>query len=361
MKTSIKARRQPVIATAYRRPGESAPMVGANGELSASSKRDLLKRQYQFMLAASNGVMTPEEAEEQRQTMEDMEAGHRKAVTAAFNDSQSHQVLGEMMADSLYKTANRQGFMRKYLAKVTVEQGSIPRFPLRSKNVTAVWSTSPTKIQTQITRDPWFTPPELQIVTRPFVTRNELNQSAGDVLQEKYVEATEATMVAEDRLWYNQVNALVGVDNPLNILATELTPKTLMQVQSNVTRWGLKAAHVLLASDLFIDIVGNTEFGSIIDPVARHELLMTGQIGTLYGMLLTSDAYRFPEHKVLNRGEFFVISDAVNHGAYSDRNGITSQPIDITTEMIPGRGWVMEESIAVCVANSLSVAKGIRP
>lgn len=360
MTSIIKPSRKPVVATAYTRKGESAPMVGKNGELNASSKQELLKRQCQFMLAASNGMLTPDEQIQQEQAAASQQAAHREAITAAFNDSTAHRVLGETMSDSLYKTANRQGFMRKYLARVTVEQGAIPRFPLRSKNVTAVWSTDPVRIATQITRDPWFTPPEFQIVARPFVTRNEINQSAGDVLQEKFVEATEALMVKEDRVWYNQVNALVGVDNPLHNIAGQLTPLTLMQVQASVTRWGLKAAHILLASDLLTDIVGNSEFGSIIDPVARHELLMTGQIGTIYGMLVTSDAYRFPEHKVLNHGEFFIISDAVNHGAYSDRNGITSQPIDITTEMIPGRGWVMEESMAVCVANSLSVAKGVR-
>lgn len=363
MKYSVKASRQPslaVPATQFTLPGEASPMVGRNGEINASSNRDLLKRSCQFMMANSEGLLKPEEVVAQNQRMQADAKIHGQAISAAFNDSDTHRILGEVMADSLFKTANRQGFMRKFLANVEVKQGAIPRFPLRMKNVTAVWSTSPTRIATQVTRDPWFTPPEFQIVARPFVTRNEINQSSGDVLQEKFVEATEALMVKEDRHWYNQVNALVGVDNKLNNFGTGLTPTGIMQVQSQVTRWGLKAAHVLLASDLFIDIVGNAEFGSIIDPVARHELLLTGQLGTIYGMLVTSDAYRFPEHKVLNRGEFFVISDPLTHGAYSDRNGITSEPISITTENIPGRGWVMEESVAIAVCNSLSVAKGVR-
>jgi hypothetical protein len=284
----------------------------------------------------------------------------RDLVKAAFNDPEAHRVLGERMADALYITANRQGFMRKYLTQIKVEQGAIPRFPLRTKNVTAVYSTSPTKIQAQVTRDKWFTPPELQLVTRPFIPMNELNQSAGDVLQEKYVEATEAIMVAEDRLWYNQVNQIVGIDNPLSVISGQLTPYTFAQVMTNVTRWGLKAPHVLFATDLYQDIIGNADFFQAIDPVARHELLLTGEIGVLYGCTITSDAYRHPEHKVLNQGEFFVISDALNHGAYSDRGGLQSQPIDISIEKFPGRGWVMYESFALSVANSRSVAKGRR-
>jgi hypothetical protein len=205
-----------------------------------------------------------------------------------------------------------------------------------------------------------LTPPELQIVTRPYIPTTELNQSAGDVLQEKYVEATEAIMVGEDRLWYNQVNAIVGVDNPLSIISGQLTPYTFAQVMVNVTRWGLKAPHVLIATDLYMDIIGNTEFFHAIDPVARHELLLTGELGVMYGCTITSDAYRHPEHKVLNQGEFFVISDALNHGAYSDRGGIQSEPIGINVEKVPGRGWVIHESIAVSVANSRSVSKGLR-
>jgi hypothetical protein len=192
------------------------------------------------------------------------------------------------------------------------------------------------------------------------VTQNELNQSAGDVLQEKYVEATEAIMVAEDRLWYNQINQLVGIDNNLSIVSGQLTPYTLMQVATNVTRWGLKAPHILFASDLYQDIIGNSEFYGAIDPVARHELLLTGELAVMYGMTITSDAYRHPEHKVLNQGEFFVISEALNHGAYSDRGGLTSNPTDIVNEKIPGKGWVIHEEIAISVANSRSVSKGIR-
>lgn len=354
----VRAAKVPAFAASEHRMRDSSERsVGYNGELNASSKRDLFNRQMQFLAAASSGEVMADAVFANRE-----EAGRtsKELLAASFNDDRAHRVLGEKMAESLYITCNRQGFMRKYLTKITVEQGAIPRFPLRNKNVTAVWSTSPTKIESQITRDKWFTPPELSVVTRPFVTQNELNQSAGDVLQEKYVEATEAIMVAEDRLWYNQVNSLVGVDNNLSIISGQLTPYTFAQVMTNITRWGLKAPHVLMATDIYQDIIGNSEFYTAVDPVARHELLLTGELGVMYGCTITSDAYRHPEHKVLGQGEFYVISDALNHGAYSDRGGLQSQPTDITIERIPGRGWVLHEQLAVSVANSRSVAKGLR-
>ncbi len=346
----LKNSRQVTAASEFKFAGENERAVGANGELNAYDKADLLQRSAKFIQATAAGEVVRDA---------DLEKAHKLALAASFNDEKTHRLLGERMADELYRTANRAGFARRFLAKMTVEQGSIPRFPMRSKNVTAVWSTDATKIESQITRDAWFTPPEFQIVARPFVTQNEINQSAGDVLQEKFTEATEALMVMEDRCWHNQATALAGVDNEMTI-TTEFTPFAIAEVRNNVERWGLKAAHLLIASDLLKDITSNEAFKTIIDPVAKHELLMTGTLGTILGMDVVTDAYRFPEHKVLNQGEFFVISDQVTHGAYSDRQGIISQPTDISIEGIPGRGWVMFETMAMCIANSLSVAMGVR-
>lgn len=358
-KFKIGASRKPVAASEFRY-ADGSKAIGANGELNASSKEDLLNQQVRFLTAASNGLVAADGTMLSKERIAAAAKESKEQLQAMFNDSTAQKVLGEKIADALYVTANRSGFMRKYLCKQTVEQGSIPRFPVRQKNVIAVMSTSPTKIKTQIMLDNWYTPPELQLIARPYVTQNELNQSAGDVLAEKYNEAVEALMVSEDRMWYNQVQALANVDNEEMVIPGQLTPYTISQVAQKVMRWGLKPAHLLMATDLYQDIIGNKEFYAAVDPVARHELLLTGQLGVLYGMTITSDAYRFPEHKVLGQGEFYVISDEINHGAYSDRGGIMSTPTDITTERTPGRGWVLQETIAMCVANARSVAKGIR-
>jgi hypothetical protein len=356
--------KNPILATQLLQGGSAERMVGRNGEINAYDKRDLLNQQQNFLAANKRDSISMHQRALQASVQGNMlsidSKTDRELLESAFNDREAHRVLGEKIADALTITANRQGFMRKYTAKVDTQQGSNVRFSLSKKNVTAVWSTSPTKVESQIVRDNYFYPPELQIVARPFVPQNELNVAAGDVVQRKFVEATEATMVAEDRLWYNQVQATIGVDNNMTIISGQLTPYSLTTVSSQVTQWGLKAAHVLMASDLWNDIIGNADFYQAIDPVARHELLLTGELGTIYGMTVTSDAFRHAEHKVLGRGEFYVISDALNHGAYSDRGGIVSIPTDISQEQVPGRGFVMHESLSVCIANSRSVAKGLR-
>ena len=355
--TTILSSREATVATDFRFPGSAERAVGHNGEINASSKKDLLSQSQKLMAAASNGDVTSEA--EARKREEDA-AVNRTLLQAAMKDTSALRIVGEKMADSIYVTSNRKGFMRRFLNKIDLKQGDIPRFPVRRKNVSATLVTGPTKVETQITTDRWLTPPELQIAARLLVPQNELNQSNTDILEEKFVEGLEAIMVSEDRMWYNAVQATVGVDNDRQVFSGTLSPLSLMSVRQQVARWGLKPMYCLMASDLFNDIVGDSSFIQAIEPVARHELVMTGQLAVLYGMTLVSEAYRHPEHKVLSEGEFFIIADPSQHGAYSDRGGVDSQPIDGTIERIIGKGWLISESMSMAIANSRSVAAAVR-
>jgi hypothetical protein len=347
-------RKLPVVASEYRFAGNAERAIGLNGELNASSKKDLMQQQLKLLAATSNGEVETAEVRRKR------EAVNKQLVQAAFADNEALRELGEVMAADLYQAQNRRGFCRKFLARQDVVQGSIPMVKLRKKDVIAVMSTSATQVQTQVIRDKLFTPPEITLIARPFIEQHEINTSSGDVLQEKYMEAMEAIMVAEDRLWYNMANETVGIDNLLTVISGTLSPITLAEVRNNVGRWSLPIPHMLMASDLYNDIIGDTDFIQAIEPVARHELIMTGELAVLYGMAITSDAYRHPEHRVLSQGEFFTISDATTHGQYSDRGGIDTEVTTTATENVVGRGWVMSEAFSAVIANTRSVSKGYR-
>lgn len=361
MTQSLIRAKQPVVASEYRfgnaKTGERA--VASNGELNAISKKDLLMRSRDLQMAtASSAVISNDDytaANRQREI-----ARNRDLMVRAASNPEALRVLGEKMADEIYMTTNRKGFSRRFLNRVELKQGEIPRFPVRSKNVTAMWLAGPDRLETQIATDKWLTPPEGQLGVRVFVPQNEINQSNSDVLEEKYVEGLEGIMVSEDRLWYNMVQNTVGIDNDQTIIAGTLSPSSLMGVRQQVARWGLKSAYCLMASDLFVDIVGDSSFIQAIEPVARHELIMTGELAILYGMTLISEAYRHPEHKVLGEGEFVIVSDPLTHGAYSDRGGVDSQPLDPVSENIIGRGWLLSESFTLAVANTRSTAIGRR-
>ena len=343
----------PVLATDFRAPGSSERLVGYNGEINASSKRDAFQQQLKLLAATANGEISTEARIERA-------SRNRELVRAMFNSKDVHRELGEVMAKDLYQAANRRGFSRKYLARQDLVPGQFPTVKMRLKDVVATYATSPTMTQAAIIRDKLFMPPEVLVQAKPFVEQHEINTSVSDVLDEKYAEALEAIMVGEDRLWKSAADSLVGIDNDLTVISGTLTPMTLMEVRNQVGRWDLPVPQLLMASDMYIDIVGDSTFIQAIEPVARHELIMTGELAVLYGMSITSDAYRHPEHRVMNQGEFYAISDPVTHGQYTDRGGIETEVLTAATEKQAGKGWFMYESYSLVIANPRSIAKGIR-
>lgn len=348
--------KKPVVATELRFGNNSERAVGNNGELNASSRKDLAVQIARLMEVASGGpVVTEKEA-----TAAELAKSHKEMVTAAFADDQAHRELGEVLADELYQAANREGFMRRLLARQDLSQGQIPIVRMRMKNVVATVASSPSRVTAQMVRDNVLYPTEFYINARPFIEQREVEQSTGDVLEEKYIEGLESIMVGEDRVWYNLANASVNVANPLTTIVGQMNPTALANLRTQVTRWNIPAANYLIASDIWNDIIGDNAFSELIDPVSKHELLLSGQLGTILGMTVLTDAFRHPEHKVLSQGEMFIVGDAVNHGVYTDRGGVSSTPIDGAQEQVPGRGWWMSELMAMVIANARSVSKGRR-
>ena len=359
MKNQGVSFRKPVVATELRhgRDGKGSRVVASNGELNANDKKDLLRNISKFLETSSaQGVITESEAV----SRQELAKVHKQLITAAFDSEEAHKELGSTIADELYLAANREGFMRRFMSYQELTQGNIPRVKMRLKNVVATVAGGPTQIFSQIVRDNTYYPTEFNIMARPFIEEREIQQSVGDVLEEKFVEAQESIMVAEDRTWYKMATATVNQSNPYTTVTGTLSPSSFMAVKTLVTRWNIPAAYWLIASDIWNDIVGDTQFSNLIDPVSKHELLLTGQLGTILGLSVYTDAYRHPQHKVLNQGEFFVVGDAVNHGQYTDRGGVNSVPIDGSTEKTAGRGWMLTELMSMVITNGRSVAKARR-
>lgn len=354
MKTTF---RDPVIASDLSRGRGTERFVGRDGHVNASSDADLTRQVAAFLKSVSeNRAVT----EEQASARIERASVRREMTEAAFVSDKAHKELGQVMADELYQAANREGFMRRFFARQDLIKGQFPYVKMRMKNVVATVATGPVQVQTQITRDNTYTPPEFNIVARPFVEEREIQQSPGDVLDEKYLEAQESIMVAEDRLWRKLALNTVNIANPKTTFVGTMTAGGLMTLRNQVSRWNIPVSSFLIANDLWNDIVADPSFQNNIDQVSKHELLLTGQLGVMFGMEILSDAYRHPEQKVLNQGEMFAIGEPINHGQYTDRGGITSVPTDQSVEYKIGRGWVLSELMSMVLANPRSVAYATR-
>lgn len=352
-----KPTRSPVVATEFRFKGSRERAFGAGGELNASSTADLFKRIGSLIQAAATQEIVTEEAAEQG----DLRKEHADMLLAAYQSPQAHRELGEILAAELYVVGNREGFMRRLLVKQDLNQGQIPICRVRMKNQVGTVADAPVQVQAQLARDEFFFPPEFYNIIRPFVEEREIQQSADDVLEEKFTEGLEGIMVQEDRTVKTLFDAQLNLFNPLITLASNLTPAALVAQTNQINSWGIPAKNMLFATDIWNDIAGDpVNWANVIDPASKNELLLNGKLGELYGVPIYTDAFRYQEHKVLNAGEVYTLGDPVMLGQYTDRGGLQSQPIDISIEKMPGRGWVFSELLSMIVANGRAVTKLVR-
>ena len=355
------AKRKAVVASEIRmgKGANASRLIGANGEINASSKADLMAQQTRMMqLASTKQIVTQRYAEVAEASV--AKAARREAVQAMFNDPQRHMEIGADLGDELYITQQREGIMRNVLQRQEVVDGQIPRIVLRNRNLLVGVATGPTATELQVVRDNWLHPVEYYLTARPYIEQKEITQNSSDVLEDKYLEAMQAFLVGEDRIFRDLCQKSAGQANNLTVQVGMMNPTALGNFRNLVTRWGLTASQWLIANDLWVDITSDAGFQSMFEPMAQHEIILTGQLGTVLGMTVKSDAYRHPEHKVLSKGEQYIFGTPDTLGTYTDRGGIDVVPIDAAHTGVPGRGWHMTAQQSQTLGNFRAVAVGRR-
>jgi hypothetical protein len=188
----------------------------------------------------------------------------------------------------------------------------------------------------------------------------QLVRTTTDLLEQAYIDALEAIMVTEDRTWKKMADSLIGLENKHLNIAGAVSPPNFSDLVQTLNSWGATPQYALIASDVWSDFVRNEAWSTIIDPVSQNELLLTGRLGIIHGVELISDQFRHQNHKVLDSGDVYIISTPEMHGQYTDRGGVEAIPTDITTQRIPGRGWVLNELMSMIIPNARSVARAKR-
>ena len=337
------------------REGSASKLVGANGEFNATDKADLVKA-FKSLAAA----LESKQIDRPMQATAEKKAERRAALIEAMASDIKWSEMGAALSQALYTTANREGFMRRLFARQELAQGNIPRIPVKFKNTVAMLAAGAGQVIPTNLRDKYVMPPEFYIETNLWIEERELAQGTGDQLEDKFYEGQEAIQVQEDRYWKKLCDQCIGVANNLQILGGGLDPDSLALMKEQVLRYALPAANLLFAVDGLNDLNG-TVFGGWFDPVTQYEIVMSGQLGTLSGMTITTDAYREPMLKVFNRGEFYITSTPEYHGGYTDRGPLQSKAKDSTGEgMGPARGWYMFELMSMVMHNARSFVKGVK-
>lgn len=339
-----------------------AALSSATGEFNAYDRKDLMRSISGLMQAVASGqVTTPERsalassAEYARQVQE-----RREIMAQAFADPHKWEALGASLAARIEEARSRQGFLRNIALGQTLRQGEIARVAMPAWDAVAVVATSSSSVGYQVVRNKVFNVTEFELIANLRCEALDLEQVSGDLLDDLYEQGLDSIMVKEDRLWKAAADKSVGIVNPLEYIVGQLNPGNLARVRQAVTDWNLPAQTAIIANDLWSDIISNADFHEFLDPVTKYELALNGQLGTLVGLNLLTDAFRQPNQKVLNRGELYVVASPENHAAYTDRGGVKSTPTSGADHGNTTKGWLLSEAFSFVLANPRSVAKAQR-
>lgn len=344
--------------TDLRLNGQGFAALSSNGEINASSQKDLLQQIGNLMTAMASGQIVEQSAAGSFMSLSNAEK--RDILAGAQNDPELWRSLGANIAEEVREQASRQGFMSSLVMINELRQGETQRVPMPKHDVQSVVVTAPSQMGFQMIRDRYFTPPEFELKANVRISKLDLGQATHDLLDHAYSEALEAMMTGKDRIWKAAADRTIGIANNVTLISGRLTPATIGALRTKVTDWNLPATKVVMANSFWEDIISEPSWATALTPVSQYELLLTGKVGTLFGMELMTDGFRPENQRVLDRGDLYVVSDRENHGAMGVRGGIESLPTDGSNTGDTSRGWLLSEILSFILANPRSVAAAKR-
>jgi len=362
MTLALRSKNPVQSALFAKKPSSAESYFNSAGELNAGSKVEALQILGSLMSQVADGKLAWKNPADYQTLAAEKKERQEMFVAAFKGDKEGWQTLGAAIGAEISEVANRDGFMRRFLVRADLAQGTLPRIRVRFANVTALYASSASQVLPLFVRDKYIYPPEFYVLGNIMVEEREIAQGAGDMLEDAFLRTQEQIMVQEDRLLKTMFDNTIGVANSQQLLAGGLTPSGLASTREQIITWGLPADKMLMAANIWTDIVGNAaSWSNLFDPVTQYEIIQTGYLGTLLGLQIITDAYREPNQKVLNAGEIYITSRPDTLGAYTDRGPVNAVPVDQQLHGIPARGWFFSELLSMVVANSRAIVKATSP
>lgn len=335
----------------------------STGDINASSEKDLLGQIGKLLSMAQSGAIVQDNmaslsaSERALRTQENIDLIHE---ALADTTGQKWASLGSSIVASVEERGDRSGFTRRLAIPAVVKTGESPVVELKQHLNRAIIATGPTSMGYQVLRGRTFRPDEFEMKSTVRVSKIDMAQLSGDLLDRAQKDCFEAIIVAEDRLLKRAWDESVGIENDLLYITGELTPRYLSTLRNTVGDWLLPVSTAMISSDYWTDIIGNAEWQGAMDPVSKYDLLFSGRLSTLQGMEILTDGFRPAEQRVLERGEIYVVADAEYHAVYSNRGGATAIPTSGANEGSTDSGWLVSQLYSLVMPNARSVAKAKR-
>jgi len=327
-----------------------------SGEFNAHNKKELMSlisnlvaEAHAENITAARETLTKEQVEERVELLSE-----------ALSDrtGQQFRVLGETMADTIEDHVYREGAIRKFIDEQELLAGQNAKVRVR-KNWTKAVVMGQADFQPYLTapREKYFFPPEYYVEATILVEDKDTSQTSGDLLTERLQDGQEQIQVQEDTVFKRMCDTAVTASSN-QILFTRFDPGFFQTMKQMINCRGIPVRNAWISGDLWDDIIAYDTFSNWFDPVSKHELIMTGTLGSILGVTLTTDAFVRHELRVLNSGEVYFLGDKATLGKLFIRQTLKSEPIDQYNLGRPVRGWYLSGIQACAVPNINAIARG---
>lgn len=339
----------------FTRPGSAEPIVASNGEINASNKEDLMKGISALMALASAGQV--KKAEEKAVASV---ADHKAMLAEASTNYDAAVALADTFTAQVNETLGRDGFARRLMQFRQLNNGDVLKVRLRKRDTLAFVTTSNPNTIASVARQQFAIPEMFNISCNVNIEKIELAQDTGDLLQDRYEDALEQVMCAEDRVFLKLAREAAGVYNsPFGF--TNFTPEVCAAMRTAIQQnGGIPVTQMLVSYDIWNDIIANPEFTAFYSEIAKHELVLEGNIGTLMGMNIVTDGYRIETLRVLPQNTVYMFGAPETLGVIGQWGDMSVDSVNKANFGQARLGWFINVIEAMCIGNARSVTMGKR-
>lgn len=339
----------------FTRPGSAEPIVASNGEINASSKEDLMKGISALMALAGAGKIQKTEEKAVASA-----ADHKAMLVEASSNYDSAVALAETFTAQVNETLGRDGFARRLMQYRQLNNGDVLKVRLRKRDTLAFVSTSNPNTIASVARQQFAIPDMFNLSCNVNIEKIEMAQDTGDLLQDRYEDALEQIMCAEDRVFLKMAKQAAGVYNtPFGF--TNFTPEVCAAMRTSIqSNGGIPVTQMLVSYDIWNDIIANPEFTAFYSEIAKHELVLEGNLGTLMGMNIVTDGYRIETLRVLPENTVYMFGAPETLGVIGQWGDMSVDSVNKANFGQARLGWFINVIEAMCIGNARACSYGKR-
>lgn len=354
--TDTPASQLPAVGTTLTgaRSASAHPIANADGEINASSRRDAMQQISTLINYAQQGMIQRSASAERAAAVETLAT--RIAEAHLTHNAANFGAIGEEIEDQIRMTVERTGFVRHFLKERELKQGEETKLTARKQDVMAFTLETDAMVPTSRVQAREIYSREFYVSSQISIELKDLERLRGDFLSQKMEDGYEMVQVSEDRMFKKLADAAASAMN-VPTYFSNLTLPTFQRGKNQVESRGLRVSSAWMANDLWNDVIGDQSFVAGFDPVTRHELILTGELGSMLGVTLYTDAFLEAPQRVLSAGQLYFFAAPANLGQLLVRVPLRSQPLDFGLIGKPAKGWNFVESIAPIIGNAGGVGK----